>query len=127
MAKVKVEMLVNTAYQGPRREGEVISVPEDFAYRWVKNGIAKLVEESGNVEGEKVPANYESMSAKKLYELCQERGIEVEAKKAKAYYIEKLEADDEGADDEEGSEDAEEEPDEEGTGEGESEDESVEE
>ena len=114
MNKVKVEMLVDTAYQGPRKEGDIISVPEDFAYRWVKNGIARLVEGAGNDEGEKVPANYESLSAKKLYELCQERGIEVEAKKSKAYYIEKLEEADAGAD-EEDSEGTEEEPEEEDT------------
>lgn len=102
MNKVKVKLLVNTAYQGPRKEGEVISVPEDFAARWTKNKIAEYVEqevveeeiseetvtdeEKDIVEG----TDYESLSAKELYALCKEKGLDVEAKKSKAYYIEKL-------------------------------------
>lgn len=118
---VKVKMLVNTAYQGPRKEGDVISVPEDFAKRWVKNGIAAYVQaeqetdepetpvdetpETDDVQGQAdettedgtAPeestddkSDYESMSAKELYALCKEKGIDVEAKKSKEYYIEKL-------------------------------------
>lgn len=100
---VKVKMLVNTAYQGPRKEGDVISVPEDFAKRWVKNGIAAYVHEEpetpvnettedGNAHEEHTDdkPDYESMSAKELYALCKEKGIDVEAKKSKEYYIEKL-------------------------------------
>ena len=112
---VKVKMLVNTAYQGPRKEGDVISVPEDFAKRWVKNGIAAYVHEEQETDEPETPADdvqgqtdettedgtaqeestddkldYESMSAKELYALCKEKGIDVEAKKSKEYYIEKL-------------------------------------
>lgn len=101
-------MLVNTAYQGPRKEGDVISVPEDFAKRWVKNGIAAYVHEvhetdesethvdetteDGTAKEEPTDEkpDYESMSAKELYALCKEKGIDVEAKKSKEYYIEKL-------------------------------------
>lgn len=101
-------MLVNTAYQGPRKEGDVISVPEDFAKRWVKNGIAAYVHEvhetdesethvdetteDGTAKEEPTDdkTDYESMSAKELYALCKEKGIDVEAKKSKEYYIEKL-------------------------------------
>ena len=114
MKKQKVKMLVNTAYQGPRKEGEVIDVPEDFAKRWVKNGIAELVSEVETDEEEEViepelinegegtgevqegtqeedaVVDYSSMKAKELYDLCVEKGIEVEAKKSKDYYIEKL-------------------------------------
>lgn len=113
MKKVKVKLLVNTAYQGPRKEGDEFFVPEDFAERWVKNGIAVYVkdgeedeqpDEEGNkpedvdVEGESETDNsgedseesYENMSAKDLYALCKEKGIEAEAKKSKEYYIEKL-------------------------------------
>lgn len=115
MANVKVKMLVNTAYQGPRKEGDVISVPEDFAKRWVKNGIADYVQEENEADEPETPAgdaqeqvdeateddtaheestddktDYESMSAKELYALCKEKGIDVEAKKSKEYYIEKL-------------------------------------
>ena len=110
--KVKVKMLVNTAYQGPRKEGEVVSVPEDFARRWVKNGIAEFVtdgqvqepdgvntqepvvepEGTDDVTGQEPEKEnpYEGMKAKELYDLCIERGIEVEQKKSKEYYIEKL-------------------------------------
>ena len=118
---VKVKMLVNTAYQGPRKEGDVISVPEDFAKRWVKNGIAAYVHEEQETDEPETPvdetpetddaqeqtdettedgtaqeestddkSDYESMSAKELYALCKEKGIDVEAKKSKEYYIEKL-------------------------------------
>lgn len=108
---VKVKMLVNTAYQGPRKEGDIIAVPEDFAKRWVKNGIAEYVQEEQEADEPETPAtddvqeqvddstqdgttedkpDYESMSAKELYALCKEKGIEVEAKKSKEYYIEKL-------------------------------------
>ena len=114
-------MLVNTAYQGPRKEGEIVSVPEDFAKRWVKNGIAVYAQEEPVIDNSEVPvdespavdeaqgqndettegdvvseepvddkADYESMSAKELYALCKEKGIDVEAKKSKEYYIEKL-------------------------------------
>ena len=114
-------MLVNTAYQGPRKEGDIVSVPEDFAKRWVKNGIAEYVQKEQETDEPETPVqddvdetpatddiqeqveddtapeettedkpNYESMSAKELYALCKEKGIEVEAKKSKEYYIEKL-------------------------------------
>ena len=102
-----VKLLVNTAYQGPRKEGDVINVPDDFAARWVKNKIAVLVDavEEAPVEEEIIEETIEEeveevieeavkdiaeMSAKELYELCQEKGIEVEAKKKKEYYLEKL-------------------------------------
>lgn len=107
----KVKLLVNTAYQGPRKEGDVISVPDDFAKRWVKNNIAAYVEDDESavdepvVDEEPVEApteepetdeeqsdvvDYSNMKAKELYDLCVERGIEVEAKKSKEYYIEML-------------------------------------
>ena len=87
----KVKLLVNTAYQGPRKEGDVVSVPDDFAHRWVKNGIAEYTSEQ--VEEEPVKeegTDYSTMSAKELYALCKEKGLDVEAKKSKEYYIEKL-------------------------------------
>ena len=112
MANVKVKMLVDTAYQGPRKEGDVISVPDDFANRWVKNGIAAYVKGQGDENDTAVNVGnsdtgsgenkcnegdtnneapgYDGMSAKELYALCKERGIEVEAKQSKEYYIEKL-------------------------------------
>ena len=93
-----VKFLVNTAYRGPRKEGEVISVPDDYASRWVKNGIAEYVngqvQESvdDNEEDEKEfeTPDIKNMSTKELYALCKEKGIDAEAKKSKEYYLEKL-------------------------------------
>lgn len=111
MEKVKVQFLVNTAYKGPRTEGDTMDVPKDFAERWSKNGIAKIIgdptaenqEVAGEIEAEPEEEQVEpvveaeedqvdlsKMSAKELFALCQERGIEVEQKKSKEYYIEKL-------------------------------------
>ena len=103
MAKVAVKLLVSTAYQGPRKEGDVILVPEDFASRWVKNKIAVFVSEDKVPQKDKVisqetknetegsgEVGYANMKAKELYDMCIEKGIEVEAKKSKDYYIEKL-------------------------------------
>lgn len=42
---------------------------------------------------------YSAMSAKELYKLCKERGIEVETKKPSTYYITKLEEHDASSDD----------------------------
>ena len=102
---LKVRFLVNTAYQGPRKEGEEIYVPEDFASRWAKNSIAEIVTEGEKsdqndvheeVVADEVPAeeddkhDYSGMNAKDLYALCKQKGIEVEAKRSKEYYLEKL-------------------------------------
>lgn len=103
---LKVRFLVNTAYQGPRKEGEEIYVPEDFASRWAKNSIAEIVTEGEksdqNDVSEEVVADeeeavkeedkhdYSDMNAKDLYALCKQKGIEVEAKRSKEYYLEKL-------------------------------------
>lgn len=105
----KVKMLVNTAYKGPRKEGDIVSVPDDFAERWVKNHIAVAYESDSEVEGAaesgitetvsedevEVESGDESslseMSAKELYALCKEKGIEADAKKSKEYYLDKLE------------------------------------
>lgn len=49
--------------------------------------------------------DYSDMSAKELYELCQERDIEVKPRQSKDYYIDLLEADDDkGSDDDWGDE-----------------------
>lgn len=105
----KVKLLVNTAYKGPRKEGDIVSVPDDFAERWVKNHIAAAYESASEVEeaaesgitetGSEDEVEVESgdesslseMSAKELYALCKEKGIEADAKKSKEYYLDKLE------------------------------------
>lgn len=97
-----VKFLVNTAYRGPRKEGEVISVPDDYASRWVKNGIAEYVDGQVQEPAQEPVDDHEedskefetpdiqNMSTKELYALCKEKGIDAEAKKSKEYYLEKL-------------------------------------
>lgn len=103
----RVKFLTDTAYQGPRREGDEINVPDDYALRWEKNGIAKIMgdeyitkeehedteveveETTDEVVSEEVE-DFTNMNAKELFAKCKERGLEVEAKKSREYYIEKL-------------------------------------
>lgn len=87
-----VKFLVDTAYQGPRRAGEILAVPDDFANRWAKNGIAEIIEkpEADAEPIEAVVEDYSKMNAKELYLVCKEKGIEAEPKKSKEYYLEKL-------------------------------------
>ena len=103
----RVKFLTDTAYQGPRREGDEINVPDDYALRWEKNGIAKIMgdeyitkeeHEDTEVEDEEITnevvseevEDFTNMNAKELFAKCKERGLEVEAKKSREYYIEKL-------------------------------------
>ena len=87
----KVKFLVNTAYQGPRKEGDVVSVPDDFASRWVKNGIAAFIDGKEESASEPVPesvpepesdttqeTDFTQLSAKELYSLCKEKGLDIE-------------------------------------------------
>ena len=58
----------------------------------VTKGNFKLTS-TASVQEEKEPAtgdDYEGMSAKELFTLCKEKGLDVEAKKSKEYYIEQL-------------------------------------
>ena len=107
----KVKMLVDTAYKGPKKAGDFVDVPDDFARRWAKNGIAEIVEGadteeeveeteeeveatedegSEEQESEEEEVDYESMKAKELYDLCVEKGIEVKKQQPKQYYIDLL-------------------------------------
>lgn len=104
----RVKFLTDTAYQGPRREGDEINVPDDYALRWEKNGIAKIMgdeyitkeeHEDTEVEDKEITnevvsevevEDFTNMNAKELFAKCKERGLEVEAKKSREYYIEKL-------------------------------------
>ena len=104
----RVKFLTDTAYQGPRREGDEINVPDDYALRWEKNGIAKIMgdeyitkeehedtevedkEITNEVVSEEEVEDFTNMNAKELFAKCKETGLEVEAKKSREYYIEKL-------------------------------------
>lgn len=91
---MKVKLLVNTAYNGPKKKGDEFDVPEVIANRWVKNKIAEVIEEDDPVGDPVVEpdedVDYASMNAKELYLVCKEKGLEVEAKKSKEYYLEML-------------------------------------
>lgn len=91
---MKVKLLVNTAYNGPKKKGDEFDVPEAIANRWVKNKIAEVIEEDVPVGDPVVEpdedVDYASMNAKELYLVCKEKGLEVEAKKSKEYYLEML-------------------------------------
>ena len=71
----------------------------------VKKSRKPVVVEEDDDDEDEVGNDYESMTAKELYALCVEKGIDVKPKKDKSFYIEQLEAyesdDDEDWDDDE--------------------------
>ncbi|MCX7924135.1 MAG: hypothetical protein N3B21_19325 [Clostridia bacterium] len=91
MAKVK--MLKETNYNHIMRNvgSEHDDIPDDVALRWAGNGIAELIEE------EEKAVDYTTMKPKALYDLCVSRGLTVEEKQPKEYYIEALTKADEAA------------------------------
>lgn len=79
-----VKMKVQTNFQGIKlKAGDEFDAKDAVAQRWAKRGIADIIE-SGK---EKDPKD---MSAKELYKLCVEKGIEVAEKQSKAVYLEAL-------------------------------------
>ena len=69
------------------------------------SGVKGKMNEPEDDWGEEETEDYESMSARELYKLCKERGIDCVPKKAKEYYIDLLEeADGESDDDDWGEE-----------------------
>ena len=67
-------------------KGKVVDDGEDYPEEW-------------DEEEEEETSEYESMGVKDLFKECKKRGIEVEPKKAKAYYVKKLEDYDQADDD----------------------------
>lgn len=97
----KVRILVQTRYDGPKFPGDEVEVDNATAKRWCNNGIAEIIEVvedetpeeivgQDNTNTEETPTSYDELTAKQLYELCVEKGIEVEPKQAKQVYIELL-------------------------------------
>ena len=84
-----VQMISSTHYGKPLQPGDMVEVNETIAKRWEKAKIAIVVEQP------KTEKALEDMTAKELFELCVERGFEVEPKKGKAYYLEFLKEDNE--------------------------------
>lgn len=64
-----------------------------------KTKIKTKKEEEYEEETDVEENDYESMNAKELYKLCEERGIDCKPRKSKEYYIDLLEEADEGSDD----------------------------
>lgn len=102
---MKVLMLVDTHYQGPKFKGEECDVDNVVARRWIERGIAKplelkvtpaepeadAIEESVDPEvDEEQEKDLMKLSSKRLYTLCKEKGLEVEPKQSKEYYVEML-------------------------------------
>ena len=100
-----VKFKTQTRFKGTSyKENDVVNLllEESDIVRLVKNNIIELVEESKltadsdeeievtDVEIKEIP--YNQMQAKELYDICVSKGIEVEPKKKKEYYLEKLEA-----------------------------------
>lgn len=114
---MKIIMNVTTHYKGLKLNGKEYDVDSVTAQRWEANGIGIIVEK-GKVEeavnnedvGDEIEeveeedeveeieevvndeeTDYTKMSAKRLYDLCKEKDLDVKAKRPKTYYIEKLE------------------------------------
>lgn len=105
---MKVRMLKTTNYNGLKQIGETHEVDTSTARRWAMRGIAEVEEitqeDLGGNAGDAPPSPYADMKAKALYELCVERGIEVEKQKSRDYYITALEVADSVVIDEAGDE-----------------------
>lgn len=90
---VKAKLLVNTNFKGSfLQKGTETSVEESVAKRWVKNGIAIIVD-AHKLDVENTSPYY-GKKAIDLFKLCQERGILAEPKREPEYYIELLNEDD---------------------------------
>lgn len=82
-----VEMLKNTNYYGIKEQGKSYGdIPSDIALRWAQRGIAKIVVEASEPETEDVEefvgqdavVDYSGYTVKQLFEMCKEKGIELE-------------------------------------------------
>jgi DNA-directed RNA polymerase specialized sigma subunit len=77
---MKVKMKVNTHYYGFRNKDDIIDVDENTAKRWQSNNIAEILEindEEIQQTNDKI-TDYQSMSAKEIFNLCKERGINID-------------------------------------------------
>jgi hypothetical protein len=83
-----VKFLVNTAYKGERKVGDTIDVDSATAQRWLRNKIAESAElEVAEVPQEAPESALSSLTAKQLYKMCMDKGIETKPKLAKDVYI----------------------------------------
>lgn len=88
---MKVVMLKQTVYAGPRRVGDIVDVTGDVAQRWLSRGIAEpFVDATAETPVVEVDP-YDGKKAKELYEMCKAAGIEVKERQSRDYYIGALE------------------------------------
>lgn len=85
----KILDIINKAY--PDDEDE--DIPKKS-----KSKTKTKVEDNDEWDDEEENSEYADMSAKELYKLCKERGIEAAPKKSEKYYVNLLEEDDEARD-----------------------------
>ena len=99
-----VKFKTQTRFKGiSYKEGDTANLllKESDIARLVKNNIIEPVEESELItdsveeievtDAEIKEISYNQMQGKELYDICIGKGIEVEPKKKKEYYLEKLE------------------------------------
>lgn len=79
-----VKMKVQTNFQGNKlKVGDEFDAKDAVAQRWAKCGIAEIID-AGESKDPK------DMSAKELYKLCIEKGLEVAEKQPKPVYLKAL-------------------------------------
>lgn len=79
-----VKIKVQTNFQKKKLfVGNEVEVNDAVAHRWAKCGIADII-------AEEKAKNPKDMSAKELYKLCIDSGIEVAEKQSKAAYLKAL-------------------------------------
>ena len=90
---IKVIMLVNTTYGGRRLHiDNEVDVPVEVGQRWAERKIAKLVSDEETQIKIDFPENVNtenlaSYTAKQLYAICVQKGIEAAPRMSKAEYI----------------------------------------
>lgn len=93
---MKAKFLVQTRYKGSARKvGDFIVINDHVeAVRLVDAGIICFIEKDGSEETTH-NKTYENMKAKDLYNLCVEKGLDVEPKQPKEVYIAALSGEEE--------------------------------
>ena len=77
-----VKLKVKTRFLGHSvKPGDEFDVDSKTANRWSEKGIAEIIDDG---KKEKTP---EEMTAKELYALCLEKGLDVEEKQKKEVYL----------------------------------------
>lgn len=96
----KILSILEKAYPDDTRDEDEDDVPASKKKTKTKKGAAKEDDDDDDWDDEEgKEIDYSEMSARELYKLCVERGIEAQKKKPEKYYINLLEEYDEANDD----------------------------